>query len=90
MSVINDKNENRFVLNVDGNEVYVLYAESKNFLELYSTFTPPTHRGKGFAEKVVRSAFDYAIKKNLSVIPTCWYVKKFVDNNSEYQKIIKQ
>ncbi|MCJ7553009.1 MAG: N-acetyltransferase [Ignavibacteriaceae bacterium] len=90
MSVINDKNENRFVLNVDGNEVYVLYAENKTTLELFSTYTPPAHRGKGFAEKVVRSAFDYAIKNNLSIIPTCWYVKKFVANNSEYQNIIKQ
>ncbi|MDP2365390.1 MAG: GNAT family N-acetyltransferase [Ignavibacteria bacterium] len=85
--VINDIQGSRFVISVDGNEVYVLYAENKETLDLYSTYTPPQLRGKGLAEKVVLAAFEYAKEKNLKVIPSCWYVKKFLEKHTEFQKL---
>ena len=33
--IINDKQGSRFVLDVDGLEVYVLYAEDKETIDLY-------------------------------------------------------
>lgn len=86
--VINDKQGSRFVLNVDGQEVYVLYAEDKDALDLYSTYTPLKLRRKGLAAKVVKAALEYAKEKRLKVIPNCWYVKKFVEEHSEYSDII--
>ena len=85
--IINDKQGSRFVLDVDGLEVYVLYAEDKETIDLYSTYTPPQLRGQGLAEKVVLAAFEYAKEKNLKVIPSCWYVRKFLDKHIEYQNI---
>ncbi len=87
--IINDKQGSRFVLDVDGLEVYALYAEDKETIDLYSTYTPPQLRGQGLAEKVVFAAFEYAKEKNLKVIPSCWYVRKFLDNHTEFQKISK-
>ena len=86
--IINDKQGNRFVMDVEGNEVYVLYEESKDMLDLYSTNTPPQLRGQGLAEKVVLAAFKYAKEKNLKVIPSCWYVKKFLKKHIEYSSIV--
>lgn len=86
--IINDKPGNRFVLDVDGNEVYVLYSENKEMLDLYSTYTPPQLRGQGLAEKVVLAAFEYAKEKNLKVIPSCWYVRKFLEKHTEYQNLV--
>ncbi|MBK7227754.1 MAG: N-acetyltransferase [Ignavibacteriales bacterium] len=85
--IINDKQGSRFVLDVDGLEVYVLYAEDKETIDLYSTYTPPQLRGQGLAEKVVLAAFEYAKEKNFKVIPSCWYVRKFLDKHIEYQNI---
>lgn len=85
--IINDKQDSRFVLDVDGLEVYALYAEDKETIDLYSTYTPPQLRGQGLAEKVVLAAFEYAKEKNLKVIPSCWYVRKFLDKHIEYQNI---
>jgi hypothetical protein len=82
--VINDLQGSRFVLDVNGQEVYVLYAEDKETLDLYSTYTPPKLRGQGLAEKVVLTAFEYAKAKNLKVIPNCWYVRKFLEKHPEY------
>lgn len=82
--VINDKRSSRFLMKVEGMEVYVLYAEDKETIELYSTYTPPQLRGQGLAEKVVRFALEYAKEKNLKVIPSCWYVKRFLERYPDY------
>ena len=68
--VINDLQGSRFLLDINGQEVYVLYAEDKETLDLYSTYTPPKLRGQGLAEKVVLAAFKYAKEKKLRVVPT--------------------
>jgi len=86
--VLNDLQGSRFVLDVNGNEVYVLYAEDKNTIDLYSTYTPPKLRGQGLAEKVVLAAFKYAKEKNLNVIPSCWYVRKFIEKHPEFRIIV--
>ncbi len=85
--VVNDIQGSRFVLNLNGHEVYVLYAEDKETIDLYSTYTPSELRGQGLAEKVVLAAFEYAKEKKLKVIPSCWYVRKFLDKHTEYQNI---
>lgn len=82
----NDKEQNRFVIEMDGSEAFVKYNESESTLDLYSTFTPPELRGKGLAEKVVRAAFEYARANNLKVIPTCPYIPTFLKRNEEYLK----
>jgi predicted GNAT family acetyltransferase len=88
--VINDLKGSRFVLDVNGQEVYALYAEDKGTLDLYSTYTPPQLRGQGLAEKVVLAAFEYAKEKNLKVIPSCWFVRKFLEKHKEFQNNISR
>ena len=86
--IIKDKQGSRFVITVDGLEVYELYAEDKGTIDLYSTYTPPKLRGRGLAADVVKAALEYAKEKNLKVIPTCWYVRKYVDEHPEYKELI--
>jgi len=88
--VINDLQGSRFVLEVNGHEVYVLYAEDKEILDLYSTYTPPKLRGQGLAEKVVLAAFEYAKEKGLKVLASCWYVRKFLGKHTEFSSIVNQ
>lgn len=87
--VINDKPGSRFLMEVEGNEVYILYTEDKDTLDLYSTYTAPQLRGQGLAEKVVLAAFEYAKEKNLKVTPSCWYVSKFLEKHTEYDAFVK-
>ncbi len=88
MEVMNDIKGSRFVLNVNGEDVYVMYAENKSEIEFYSTYTPPKLRGKGLAAIVVKAAFDYAKEKNLNVIAGCWYVRKFAEMYEEYKEML--
>ena len=89
MEVLNDIKGSRFVLNIEEDEIYVMYAEEKTTLELYSTYTPPKLRGKGLAAIVVKAGFDYAKEKNLKVIAGCWYVREFAEKYKEYEEMLK-
>jgi predicted GNAT family acetyltransferase len=88
--VINDKQGSRFVMDVGGDEVYLLYSEDKETLDLYSTFTPTSLRGQGLAVKVVIAALEYAKENKLKVVASCWYVRKFLEKHTEFHGLVKQ
>jgi len=88
--VIHEKDNERFVIYTEGNEVYVEYTMKDNELNLYHTFTDPVLRGKGLAAQVVRAAFEYAKENNLKVVPTCSYVQAFVRRYKEYRELITE
>lgn len=87
MEVIHDKENNRFVININGLESFVEYSLYENVMDLYHTYTPPQLRGKGLAEKVVRAAIEYAKKNKLKVIPSCSYVAVFMQRHPEYSEL---
>jgi len=87
--VTHEKEDKRFVINLEGNEVYVEYTMAGNEINLYHTFTDPALRGKGLAAQVVRAALEFAKKNNLKVIPTCSYVQAFIAKNENYKELVK-
>lgn len=89
MEVIHEKENNRFVISINGLESFVEYSVYENALDLYHTYTPPELRGKGLAEKVVRAAIEYAKENNLKVIPSCSYVAVFLQRHPEYSELKK-
>lgn len=89
MEVIHDKNNRRFVINIEGEESFVEYSLYDKVIDLYHTYTPPKLRGKGLAEKVVRAALEFAKEKKLKVIPSCSYVALFLRRYPEYSELKK-
>jgi len=86
--VIHEKENERFVIYVEGNEVYVEYTMRNNTIDLNHTYTHPALRGKGLAAHVVRAALEFAKENNLKVIPTCSYTQAFIAKNEEYKKLV--
>jgi predicted GNAT family acetyltransferase len=82
------KEEKRFVMNIDGKEVYVEFEMKNNKMDLDHTYTNPGLRGRGLAAQVVRAALEYAKENSLKVIPTCSYVRSFINKNEEYKKLV--
>jgi predicted GNAT family acetyltransferase len=87
--VTHEKDNERFVVYIEGNEVYVEYTMAGNEINLYHTFTDPALRGKGLAAQVVRAALEFTKENNLKVIPTCSYVQAFMAKNDEYKELVK-
>ena len=88
IEVKHDKENERFVAEVEGDKAYLSYNIINDKINFSSTFTPPKSRVKGIAKIVVEYAFDYAKENNLKVIPTCSYVKAFVKRNDNYKDLL--
>lgn len=88
--VTHEKENQRFVIYSDSNEVYVEYTLGKGEINLYHTYTHPALRGKGLAALVVRAALEFAKENNLKVFPTCSYVQSFISKNVEYKNLVAE
>ena len=83
-----DVEQNRFVLYDEGYKAVVEYMLKDNVIDLYRTFTPPELRGKGFAGKLVKFALEHAKENNLKIIPTCSYVKGYIERHENYKELL--
>jgi len=88
IEVKHDKENERFVTEVEGDKAYLSYNIINDKIDFSSTYTPPESRGKGIAKIIVEYAFNYAKENNLKVIPTCSYVKAFVERNDNYKDLL--
>lgn len=76
--------QNRFVLGGDGEQQAVLQYSLSNVqqgitaIDFNSTFVPPEFRGKGLAEKLVRTGIKWAKEQGYELHASCWYVAKFI------------
>ncbi len=74
--------DHKFVINRDGGEAVLAYRLSgqgdKASVNFYSTYVPPDLRGKGLAEKLVRSGLHWAREQGFHIEASCWYVAKFL------------
>lgn len=80
----------QFVTNMDGALAYLRYTKSADgkTWNYYSTFVPEPLRGRQIAQALVKYALDYANDNQLKVIPSCPYVKKWVQAHPAYQHLI--
>jgi len=69
----------RFWLELNGEVAYLAYRfVDERTVDYASTWTPPTLRGRGVATRIVHHALAWAREQNLTVIPSCWFVRKLL------------
>jgi len=82
--VRHDEPGRRFVVDVDGHEVTMSYGMlDAGRVDFRSTFTPPELRGRGLARVVVAEALAWARGRGLEVIPSCWYVREYLEKEKD-------
>ena len=88
-TVRDNPEENRFEILV-GDEVagYAEYRPGAGSRDFDHTVTLPQFRGRGLAAVLVRDALDDTRAAGLSVVPSCSYVRHFVDTNPEYRDLV--
>ena len=88
LDIRRDENGSRFVATVDGHDAYVAYLPvDDQTLEYLRTYVPSELRGQGIAGQLVAQALAYAREHGYRVIPTCSYVRSYVERNPEYQDL---
>jgi predicted GNAT family acetyltransferase len=88
IDIQHDPEAQRFYTILDGKEAYLAYStRGEGVLDYRHTFVPPELRGRQVAKLLVAEAFAYARESGFKVVPTCSYVAKQVERNSEYAEL---
>ncbi len=75
--------QHRFVLEYEGAQAILKYSLSNSqqggiTIDFNSTFVPSEFRGKGLAEKLVRTGIKWAKEQGYELQASCWYAAKFI------------
>ncbi|MEM2204587.1 MAG: GNAT family N-acetyltransferase [Sulfolobales archaeon] len=74
----------------DGSKAYLTYKVDQNKMFLISTYTPPQHRGKGAARKLVEKAVEVARDRGLKIVPICSYATYYFVKNKEARGLLDE
>lgn len=78
--VEHDPVQKKFYIALPAGECVLNYRiVDEKTLDYYHTFVPPILRGHGLAAIIVQHALDYAKDNGFEVIPSCPYVKSYLE-----------
>ncbi len=86
--VLHSATERRYELTVAGHLSVCEYELAGNRMIFTHTVVPPELRGRGIAEKLVRTALAEARELGRKVTPACSYVARFIERNPEYRDLL--
>lgn len=78
MDIQHEPQRHRFVVVMDGLESVLEYRLYGNRIDFTHTFVPEALRGRGIAEKLVRTGIAWARGQDYAMEASCWYAKRFL------------
>ena len=89
LEVEHDEKAGKYYALIDGLEAVCEYGAAGNgTLNFSHTFVPSELRGRGIAEELVRQALEDVLARGLKVIPSCWFVRRYIDRHPRYQPLL--
>lgn len=89
IDIIHDKDSGRFFCLVDGKECSAEYdMPDEKTMDIYRTFVDASLRGKGIAEKLMRTVLDHAKKHDLKIKPSCSYTAGYFRRYPELSDLL--
>ena len=89
LRVVHHPRELRFRMELAAGVAELAYVPlSDSVLDLYSTWVPPEERGRRVADRLVRAALAHAREAGLRVVPSCWYVRRWMDAHPEHADLL--
>ncbi len=87
--ITHNKNASKFFTINEGKESVLEYimVNSKT-INMIHTYVPVEMRGRQIAASLVEAGLEYAEENNLKVIPSCSYVRTYINGNEKYKKLI--
>ena len=87
--VKHDERAGKYYAVVEGREAVCEYGlAGEGRLNFFHTFVPPELRGKGVADELVRHALDDVRARGFTVVPSCWFVRVYIERHEEYQDLL--
>lgn len=89
LDVSHDREGHRYLLRRDGEHVGLIdYRLQGDVLVMHRTEIRPEARGGGLGAVLVRGALDDVRGNGGTVVPSCWYVREFIDGHPEYGDLL--
>ena len=89
MTVEHDEKEGRFFVRVDGDEAELMYTRiGPHLIDVQHTYVPESARGHGVAEVLAEAAFEYAREHGDRVVPSCPFVRKWLQHHAEHWQLL--
>lgn len=89
LEVKHDEPGRKYFAVVDGWESVCEYGPAGDKTLVFShTYVPPELRGRGIAEELVRQALEDVRQRGYKVIPSCWFVRVYIDRHSQYRDLL--
>jgi predicted GNAT family acetyltransferase len=85
--VANNAAASKFEARTDAGLAHLTYVLEGDTIDLTHTYVPKTAEMRGVGSALVRAALEYARSNGLKVIPTCPFVRAFLDKHPEYQEL---
>jgi len=86
---INDKN-GIFYIEVDGKteaKMTFLFAGDEKII-IDHTEVNPGNNGKGYGKMMVQKAVEFALEKNIKIIPLCPFAKSVFDKTPDFRTVL--
>lgn len=64
------------------------YRRSGSRMVFHHTETRDRFRGRGLAAELVEWAMNDVREQNITVVPSCWFVRDFLRDHPEYQDLV--
>ena len=89
-SLQHEPDAKRYTLTIDGHLIALVdYAINGNSISFHHTYTQPQLRGNGYAGEVVAFAVDdVEANSTRRIVPMCWYVSQWFDENPGRQGLL--
>jgi predicted GNAT family acetyltransferase len=86
--VIDNKEQSRFELAVDGKTAILQYMERDGALYLTHTEVPPELEGQGIGGRIVKHALEQARSRGVKVAPSCAFARSYIERHPEYRSLV--
>ncbi|WP_037459420.1 GNAT family N-acetyltransferase [Skermanella stibiiresistens] len=87
--VTDNEARHRYEMTVDGTVAFIKYMMRDDAIVLVHTEVPDALSGHGVGSKLVRGTLDDIRRRGLKVVPSCTFVRGFLDKHPEYQDLVR-
>ena len=77
-----------FEIRTDAGTAFLHYADQDGKLDLIHTEVPPALEGRGYGAALAKAALDYADTMQMKVIPSCPFVRKYIQRHPERAALV--
>jgi predicted GNAT family acetyltransferase len=88
--VVDNGDEQRFELVVDGLTAFAAYQRDGNVIVFTHTEVPPELQGRGVGSALARGALDAARAEGAEVVPLCPFIASYIRRHPEYLDLVTE